>query len=230
MGEAALGHLDPLAVPADIHLATLQGVGVDAGLPAPGPARRERLDQQADHVAQVGEPELAAGDAPQVELVRRRRMEPVDRVAPVDHPGADEEHVGGGLDRQRPQRGRDHRGGVGAEQVALVHIAAVAHVTADRVRRDAEPVVVVLDRDHPRPLVAAHLAAPGGGEPVGGGVDEELDGVTALAGVGEVPRGQVVGELGRGEGGWYGLHGVSSMGRVGRGARPRPGDRLKVAG
>jgi hypothetical protein len=172
MGEAALGHLDPLAVPAHIHLASVQGVGVDTRFPAPGPARREGLDEHTDHLPEVRVVEVPACDAPQVELVRGWRMEPVDGVAPVHHSRADEEHVVDGFGRQGTERGRDHRRGVAAQHAATVDIAGVAHVAADRVRRDAEPVVVVLDRDHARPALPMHLAVPGGGEPGRGGVDQ----------------------------------------------------------
>jgi hypothetical protein len=55
--------------------------------------------------------------------------------------------------------------------------------------------------------VPADLAAPGGGEAGDGGIDQQLDGVAALAGVGEVAHGQVVGELGRAKGGKRGWHG-----------------------
>jgi hypothetical protein len=82
-----LGHLDPFAVPAHVQLAAVGGVGVDAGLPPPGAAGGERLDQQAGHLLQVVVAQGSAGDAPQVELVRRWTVESVDGVAPVDHPG-----------------------------------------------------------------------------------------------------------------------------------------------
>jgi hypothetical protein len=164
--------------------------------------------------------ERPAGDAPQVQLVRRGDVKPVDGVAPVDHPRADQEDVVGGVGGQGPQRARDHRGGVAAEQAAPVNVAGVAHVAGDGVGGDAEPVVVLLDRDHARPPVPAHLAAPGGGEPGHGRVDQQLDGVAALAGVGEVADGQVGGELARAEGDGWGRHGELLVRRVGWGARP----------
>ena len=49
--------------------------------------------------------EWPARDAPQVELVRRWRMEPVDGVPPVHHSRADEEHVVDGFGRQGAERG-----------------------------------------------------------------------------------------------------------------------------
>jgi hypothetical protein len=196
---------------------------VDARLQAVTPARRQRLHQQADHLTEVGVVERPARDAPQVELVGRCGMEPVDGVAPVDNPRTDQEHVGGGggLGREGTQGGGDHRAGVAAQHAVLVEVAGVAHVPADRVGRDAQPVVVVLDGDHTRPPVPAHLAVPGRGERGDGGVGQQLDGVVALPGVGEVPHGQVVGELARAEGVRRGRHGVSFVRRVGRGACPR---------
>jgi hypothetical protein len=53
MGQAALGDLDPGAVPADVHLAAVQGGAVAAGLLAVGPARGQGLDQPPDHLGQV---------------------------------------------------------------------------------------------------------------------------------------------------------------------------------
>jgi hypothetical protein len=147
-------------------------------------------------------------------------MEPVDGVAPVDHSRADDERVVGRFGGQRTKPRRDHRGGVATEHAAPVDIARVAHVPADRVRRDPEPIVVVLDRDHPRLAVPSHLAVPARGEGGDGGVDQELDGVVAFGGVGEVPNGQVAGELAGGEGAVNGWHGVSFIRRVERGTRP----------
>jgi hypothetical protein len=179
--------------------------------------------------------ELPAADAPEVELVGGRDVEPVDGVAPVHHPRAHQQHVVGGCGRERTQGRRDHRGGVAAQHAVLVDVARVAHVPGDRRRRDAEPVVVVLDGDHPRPLLPAHLAAPGGGEAGDGGVDQQLDGMVALVGVGEVSHAQIVGELARAQGGEVGCHGVSSVRRGGGEPPPSPkgspeGRRLGHAG
>jgi hypothetical protein len=44
--------------------------------------------------------------------------------------------------------------------------------------------------------------------------------MAALPGIGEIPQGQVAGELVRGEGGAGGWHGVSFERLLGRGSRP----------
>jgi hypothetical protein len=154
-------------------------------------------------------------------------MEPVDGVAPVHHSRADEEHVVDGFGRQGSERGGDHRRGVAAQHAAPVDIAGVAHVAADRARRDAEPVVAVLDRDQARPGLPMHLAVPGSGEAGHGGVDQLLDGMATLVGVGEVPDAQVLGELARAEGGRRGWHGVTFVRRVERGISP-PARRVRL--
>jgi hypothetical protein len=143
-------------------------------------------------------------------------------MAPVHHSRADEDHVVDGFGRHGSERGRDHRRGVAAQHAAPADIAGVAHVAADRVRRDAEPVVVVLDRDHARPALPMHLAVPGGGEAGHGGVDQQLDGMATLVGVGEVPDAQVPGELARAQGGRWGWHGVTFVLLVERGISPQP--------
>jgi hypothetical protein len=185
---------DPRAVPVDVDLAPLDGVRVDPGVPPPGSARRERLDEHLGHPFQVGQAEGPARDAPHVELVGRRTVEPVDRVPSIDDSGCDEQHVVGGIGGEGPQAGRDHRRGVAAKHAPTVEVPGVAHVPAHSVRREAEPVVVVRDGDHPRPAVPSHLAAPCLGEAGDGRLDQELDGVCAFGGVGEITDGQVTGE------------------------------------
>jgi hypothetical protein len=160
------------------------------------------------NLGEVGVAERPAGDAPDVELARGRGVEPVDGVAPVHHPRADQQDVVGRVGGQGAQGGRDHRRGMAAQQVVPVDIAGVAHVAGDRVGGDAQPVVVVGDRDHPRTAVPAHLAVPGGGQAGHGRVDQQLDGVAALVGIGAVAHGQVGGELGRAEARLWILHRV----------------------
>ncbi|AEK43596.1 hypothetical protein DV36_20175 [Amycolatopsis mediterranei] len=60
-------------------------------------------DEGAGHLLEIGAGGGAAGDPPQVELVGRAAVQPVDAVPAVDDARADEQDVFGGLRGQRPQ-------------------------------------------------------------------------------------------------------------------------------
>ena len=133
-------------------------------------------------------------------------VQTVDRVAPVHDAGADEEGVVGRLRGEGAEGGGDHRGRMAAQHAAVVDVARVADVAACRLRRDPQPVVVLLDGHDTGPAVATYGASPRLPQPVGHRGDEKLDRMGSLVGVGEVPDGEVAGEVFGTE---SGRHGVS---------------------
>jgi hypothetical protein len=82
-----------------------------------------------------------------------------------------------------------------AEHAVGVHVPGVAGLPGDRLGRVAEPVVVVGDRHDPRAAAPANVAVPGAREPLHGPVDEDLDGVGTLRGLGKIPDAEVEAQL-----------------------------------
>jgi len=99
-----------------------------------------------------------------------------------------------------------------------VHVPGVASIPGDRLSRVPEPVVVVCDRDDPGAAAPADLTVPGTGEPIHSAAGEDLDGVGAFGGRGEIPQGKVALQLHGIEVGNRTGHGDSSFKRTGRGS------------
>ena len=177
-----------------------------------GPAGRgERGHQHRDHVVQIGTAQLPGTDPPQVELMRGAGVLPVDGVAPVGDARADQQHVGRGRPGQFAERRRDDGGGMAAQHLPGGHVPGVAGLPGDRAGRVAEPVVIVGHRDYPRATAPADRAAPGAGQRLGRPADDELDGVRAGRGVGEVADAEVAPQLLRREIDGRTGHGDSSL-------------------
>ncbi len=126
VGEAALPHLDPPVTGVDVHLPPVQCVRVGAGLGPPRAPGEQRAGEHARHLVQIGVAEGPAGDAPQVELVRRAGMEAVDGVPAEHDPRADEEHVVDRVEGEGAQGGGDHGARVAAQHPVGVDVPRVA--------------------------------------------------------------------------------------------------------
>ena len=174
-----------------VDLAAVQRVRVHPRLLAIAKAGDQRAEQYRDHLVKVGTGDGAAGDSPQVELVRGPGVLPVDGVAAVHDPQAHKQHVIGGIGGKPAQRGRDHRAGMAAQHAPGRHVPGVAGIAGDRLGRVSEPVVIVDDRHDPRPAAPADLAAPGTAQRNHGLVNEELNGVRAIGRVREIPDAKV---------------------------------------
>jgi hypothetical protein len=170
-----------------VDLAAVLGVRVDPRLLAVRQTGDQRLEQARDHLVQVLAGHRTARDPPQIELVRRAAVLPGDGVPAVHHPGAGQQHiVAAGTAGKPPQRGRDHGAGMAAEHPAGTHVAGVTGFPGDRGGRVAQPIVVVGDRDDSRAPAPPHLARPDTGQRGGDPVGEDLDGVRARRGIGQV--------------------------------------------
>jgi hypothetical protein len=163
--------------------------------------------QRTDHLVQVAAGQRAAADPPQVQLVRRARVLPVDDVAPVGHARADEQDVIGEIVGQHTQPRRHERGRVGAQHAPVIDVPGVARVPGDVGRVIPEVIVVVGDGDNPRPAAPADLGAgaPSGRQRGHGRVDDQLDRVVAVGRIGQVGYREVALELSRAEHGMMGL-------------------------
>src|ERR1039457_1470165 len=211
MGEAALPYLHPAVVQEHVDLTAAGGVRVRPRLLAVRQARGQRLEDERDHLVQVGAAHRLARDPPQVELVRAPGVLPVDRVPAVHDPRADEEHVAAGLFGQLAERWRDHDARVTAEHLPGIDVAGVARLSGDRAGRVAETVVIVGDRHDAGTAAPANLAGPGARQRLDGPVDEELNSVRTFGWFGEIPDAEVELQLLRGEiGSWTG-HGDSLL-------------------
>src|ERR1022692_2741727 len=211
MGEAALPYLHPAVVQEHVDLTAAGGVRVRPRLLAVRQVRGQRLEDDRDHLVQIGAAHRPAGDPPQVELVRAPGVLPVDRVPAVDHPRADEEHVVAGFFGELAQRWRDHGARLTAEHLPFADVAGVARLSGDRAGRVAETVVVVGDRHDARTAAPADLAGPGTGQRRDDPVDDELNSVRTFGWVGEIPDAEVELQLLRSEiGSWTG-HGDSLL-------------------
>ena len=82
--------------------------------------------------------------------------------------------------------GRDHDAGMAAEHLPGAHVAGVTSFPGDRVGPVAQAIVVIGDRHDFRAPAPPNLAGPGACQRLDGPVDEDLDGVRALPGVGEI--------------------------------------------
>jgi hypothetical protein len=107
MRQAALPNLHPLPASVHVDLTAIQGVGVNPGFGPVDGAGQQGVDEQPGHLVHVVIPQRPPGHAPQIELVRRCGVQPIDRVAPVHDAGADEQHVIDGVGGQGAQRRRD---------------------------------------------------------------------------------------------------------------------------
>ncbi len=86
--EAALPDLDPLVVVVDVDLQAVRRVRVLARRDAVLGAGQERAHEHVDHLFEISRAELPGSrHPPQVELVRRARVQAVDRVSPVHQSG-----------------------------------------------------------------------------------------------------------------------------------------------
>jgi hypothetical protein len=192
-GEAALADLDPGVAVAHVDLAPRLGVRVRGGRRAQGPPGQERPDRGGDHGVEIvgREPGAAAAQAPQIELVGFARVQPIDAVAPVHDAGAGEHHVAPvWLARERGERGGYDGGRLGAEHDVAGDVARVEGVAGDAFGRVAQPIVVVGDRGERGGAPHARLGAPGRAQGGGRLVDEQLQGVGAVVGVGQVGDGK----------------------------------------
>jgi hypothetical protein len=113
-----------------------------------------------DHLDKGSGVERAAGDTPQVELVRLADMQPIDRVAAIRQTRAHQQHVVVVCRGDRAQRARDHRGRLGAKQTARRHVPRVTRVARRGIRRIAQIVVVVGDADERGRSIDDHGALP----------------------------------------------------------------------
>ena len=112
---------------------------------------------------QVRRVQIAAADAPEVELVGLAHMQPVDGVATVDQADRRQQDVGRlAVRRQVIQQRWDHRRGVRAQHGRSGHVARVARVARDGVGRVPQALVIVVDGYHGIGAVHEHLTAPGG--------------------------------------------------------------------
>lgn len=94
MDQAAFGELQPLSVVSHIDLPTADGVGMlDLRHPPLG-SRKDGLDEQRDHLEQIGRVcGGGAAESPQVDLVRLADVRPVDDVAAVGQARHDDQLV-----------------------------------------------------------------------------------------------------------------------------------------
>jgi hypothetical protein len=183
--QPALANFDPLVTLADIDLQPIRGVGVRSLHHPPAVARQKGGDHVGDHVHQVSDAQLRAGtQAPQVHLVRlagsgpmaSRRYTSPGQTSKTSH-------------RERlttPATAGNHGRGLRAEGTA--HVACTgASVRIDGV---VESIVIVGHRHDGAASVAAHGAPPVLPQRSNRGVEEELQGVGALFGIGQITQRQ----------------------------------------
>ncbi len=171
-----------------VHLEPVDRVRVARRRKPERRAGQHRVRRDVDHLLERRASEWATRDAPEIELVRLADVQPIDRVAPVSEPRAHEQHVVVAGRREHPERGRDHRGRLRAEQPIGRHVPRVARITRRAVGRIAERVVVFGDRDDRRRAVHDDRATPARGERRDGVAHEQLHCVRAERRVGEIAQ------------------------------------------
>ena len=150
-------------------------------------ARQARLDDERDHLLEIVDPQrLPAPDPPQVELVRRPGVEPIDRVAPVHETRTRDQDVIQSFSGETLEDGRDHRGRHRPQQQPLAHVARVPRVARRTVGRIVQAIVVVFDRDHGIGAVCDQRAPPTIHQGSGDRADQELKRVRPQGRVGQV--------------------------------------------
>ena len=147
-GETALEQLDPGSLDQHLHLAPLAGVRMRCRERPVRRIRQHGRDDQIDHLLEVGGRQgRVAPHPPQVELVRLADVQAVDHVAPVDEPGTGDDEIEAGVrTRDVPERPRDHRRGVRAQQPAVVEVAGVPRLARRCIGRIAEQLIVLRER------------------------------------------------------------------------------------
>lgn len=138
-------------------------------------------------------------------------MVPVDAVAPVHASGDDQQPIELLLIVQRVERGWDRRTGVAAEHSSGIEVVGVARVAGDRAGVEPQPVVVVRSRHQRTGADGLDAGWSGGGEGSAHIVEQQLNRVWPVLGIGEIGHGQGRRELVRGKGGDHG--GPSGLGR-----------------
>ncbi len=129
MCQSALTDLDPpLPRRFDLDLQTVRRVRVRGRRRAVGGLGQHRLNDQLHHLSQLIDTEISFRQPPDVELMRLAGMQPIDRVAPVNDAGADEQRVAGRMRSQRPEKAGNRSAHVTAQQPMLAHVAGVARI------------------------------------------------------------------------------------------------------
>ncbi len=214
MGESAFPELDPVPAVPGVKLPAREGVRMPPRLRPARPAGHQRAEYRVDHLLQVGLTQRPGTDPPQVKLVRRAGVLPVDGIAAVDEAGADQQDVAGGIRRELPQRGRDHRGRVTSQHPRSGDVARVARLPGDVGRIVAEGVVVIRDRNDARAAAPSHEAGGRTGvaasavESADREVGQLLHGMLTVGRVTQVGDGQITGKPVWGNAGLTG-HGCS---------------------
>lgn len=190
MREAALAHLRPPVAVARVQLQALHGVGVAGRRRAPRAPGQRRLEDERRHLVERRAAQRPPRHPPEVHLVRRAGVQPVDAVAPVDEARAHQQHVVPGLGGQPAQKRRHQRARLGAQHLGGRDVAGVARVAGRTVRRVPQRVVVVRDGHDGAGAVEVEVGAPAGAQRLDDVAQEELQGVWALRGVGQVSHGE----------------------------------------
>ncbi len=165
-------------------------------------AGQHRGDDERDHRLEVLQAALTrgAGHAPQIELVRLPGVQPIDGVTAVGQAGADEEQILTVCEGpEARQERRNHRRGLGAQDGDVAHVTGVASVPGDRIGRVTEAIVVVARGDHGARATKANFGAPGVAQGRDDRVDQELESVLPLLGIGEIADGERATELREGK-------------------------------
>jgi hypothetical protein len=77
------------------------------------------------------------------------------------------------------------------QHAVLVDIAGVAGIPAGGLGADGEVVIVVGDRDDPRPRASSLATTPSVDQRLGGQVDQLLDGVGARGRIGQIAKREI---------------------------------------
>jgi hypothetical protein len=168
-----------------------------------GKARGKCVGQDLDHEIHIVVTQLLRRDAPQIELMRRPRMESINGIAPVRDARTDEEHVIAVIVGESSQRRGDHGAGVTPQHVIVIDVTGVAGVSSNRGWGKPQLVVVVGQGHDAWASSRADGTAPRRTQSRCGVIDEELEGVLALRRVGQVADCQVVRDLIRSKHGWH---------------------------
>ncbi len=194
-GQTAFADLDPLVAVQDVDLQAVGCVRMHARFHAPFGTGQRRPHDDFDHVFQVADSERCfVGDTPDVELMRRTGVQPVDGVTAIDDARARDQP--GAI--EQAQRGRDERRRMAAQHRRVGDIARVAGVARYRGGVVSEGVVIVGDVDNAGAAIDDNLAAPRFAQRADDVVDDELDCVRSFAGIGEVaPRERAGDSFGR---------------------------------
>jgi hypothetical protein len=163
------------------------------------PTWEDSSHETVHHFIEVGNRERRLlAYPPKVQLMWCAAVKTVDGIPSVDDASTYQQHVIAWTFRNSAQSRWDHRRRVRSKHDAVTDVPGVSGISGHCFRRDAEPVVVVGDRYDRVGADSTDFTSPRL-QRLHSLIDDELDGVRSVLGVGEITNRQVAAKLLKGE-------------------------------